>query len=284
MKPIQSSIKIACQQGFTLVQLLFVIAIIAAITVASFHRDEDVSREHNARRAAVEMQRYFEAATDYYKKNALWPTDFSQLVAGEFIPPATALEGGYVNPWGYPYELIPVKGERGDTFAISNRVPHPATRQRLSRELPNGTVDEDRVIASITSANKDNSPIFVGAERNIQSDAGYQCGPSQTGCLSSARQQYYENLCRQQYGRKADFDVALQSFNAGEVPFWSNLFKLFDGNSYYNFRDISIRPSIERGHWGFRLTLDREAEVIPGNHGQAVMFVYCQPIEVQNHS
>lgn len=268
--------------AFTLIQLLLLIAVIAAMSVYALRNDQDTIQTVRTEQVAVEIQRTLEASVEYYKKHARWPTAMTSLTNDKLLPEIPSHQGGMTNPWGKPYELLPLHGEQGEDFAVKTIIPSKQVIDTLKAFLPNVSINNQTVQASITSVGKENDLLFVGAEQNIDSRDANHCPSSMTGCLSQNKQQYYEKLCHDRYGRDADFDVALQSFQTGTVPIIDELMGIINLESNYDFYDVKISKQNEHGRWGFRLTLDEEKTESNSHEGQAVMFIYCKPIAVNN--
>lgn len=266
--------------AFTLIQLMIVIALATAVTVYTFQSNSGHIQAVKTKKVAVEIQHYLQASIEYYKKHSAWPTTLTQLFNDNLIPAFQPTQGANANPWSYAYELHPINGEQGDDFEIITEIPTLQISQQLSRMLPNVTIANGKIHAKISNRNKDNSLIFVGTERSATSKTVNQCASTQTGCLPLARQQHFEQLCKQ-YGRTADYVVGLQSFNAGKVPGWSEFFEFFGAASYYDFYDLFIRKNTDQNRWGFTLQMKRQSDPGVGNDGQAVMFIYCKPADVQ---
>ncbi|GEM_PF-3625677 len=90
-------------RGFTLMELMFVIAITAMLGSAIIPQLMTKAEVRRAEKTAEEMRSWLEAGLAYYAANNAWPADANTLVTNQYMP-VSAL----TNPWGYSYTLAVV--------------------------------------------------------------------------------------------------------------------------------------------------------------------------------
>lgn len=138
----KTTIKISMQRAFTLIELLFVIAIIAVIASLGLSTVTQRAQEAKVEKAALQMQQLLQAGMTYYVDNGCWPgaSECSPGVpnfANNYIP-----TGGNINPWGGMYAWGEVGGGITKMFEVDSPLSGSATTvvQRIAGMLPNGGV------------------------------------------------------------------------------------------------------------------------------------------------
>lgn len=120
-------------QGFSLIEMMFVIVIIAIITVTTV--DIMRSRLSSAliRKTASQMELILQAESAYYSdhQNTI-PTQFSDL------QPYLTLTSD-ANPWGSPYTLTPPANTSPNTLTVTTTVPNTNVALQLIGLLPNAS-------------------------------------------------------------------------------------------------------------------------------------------------
>lgn len=140
-------------QGFTLLEMMLVIIVIAAIAVAITQLISNQSKNAAVDKTATEMQMLLTAARNYYidQPNNAWPTDITQL--------ATAYKLNTTGPFGaYTLSFVPGygSGSSGDLLPRSESIT-------VSVTVPSATV-ADALIAQMPLASKNaNHPLQVDA-------------------------------------------------------------------------------------------------------------------------
>lgn len=92
--------------GFTLVELLVVLGVLSAVTVASLPLYEKQVDKTVAKAIAADYARITRASLRYYRTNGAWPASGAVLVAGNYL---TA--GEQLDSWGVAYALTVVGGD-----------------------------------------------------------------------------------------------------------------------------------------------------------------------------
>lgn len=122
------------RQGFTLIEILFVIAILSVIASLGISVLQQRAQQLKVERTALQMQQILQAGMAFKADSSKseWPvcgdpdSDFSK----KYLP--TGLTG---NPWGYPYECY----KNGDktTFIVKVKVPNDKIVDQIKALLPN---------------------------------------------------------------------------------------------------------------------------------------------------
>lgn len=140
------------QKGFTLIEIMFVVAILGALTILGLSAYEQKVMNRKIDKAAIEMQTWLQASLKYYTDhNGKWP-DLSKdqnladiLLADNYMP-----EVATNNPW-YPisdtngrFLLYPTAN--GNTIQVVTALPsnlnNPHIPQMIAGRLPFAYVDK----------------------------------------------------------------------------------------------------------------------------------------------
>lgn len=174
------------QAAFTLIELLLVIAVIAAMAILGIAAYRQQVMNAKVQKAALQMQVWLQAAQDYYVDNGNWPG--SDSATGDATDAKSILEtGGYVdpntgsappglslayNPWGNvnssdttytAQEYQNSQNSNDPLFEVSTTIPNTAEAspdaiaQMIAARVPMGSADGPVVTAYI------NKPLYNGA-------------------------------------------------------------------------------------------------------------------------
>lgn len=277
------------QLAYTLVQLLFVIAVGAAATVAAFSNINTNATIQKQNKAVIEMQYYMEAAIIYYGLNSkIFPSNVSQLQTAGLIPVIPTALGGNKNPWGNDYTFTKSSTE----FTISTDARNVKNARAIGRRLPNPTYSGTTVSAKITATNKVEPPhdqmILVGIDRNVhlsktlwyRRDSDPNADDYNTVArfytVPSAKRNFVLEQCAL-YGRDAKHAVALTGFTIGSMMNGGYEGSLLNWYIPHNFRDIYVEPTgssiwwadlhASMTHWDSGWSIDL--------YGEGMIFYYC---------
>lgn len=155
-------VKIYKQAGFTLLELMLVVAIIAAISVIGISAYKQQVQNFQVDKAALQMQQWMEAAVAYRVANGVWPslpspapsgcTSINQMLEATAAsnpcnaptPVVTYVTPGSIdaNPWGGAYELT----------APSTSLANFQVSTKLSAGLANGENLAKNIAARLPNA------------------------------------------------------------------------------------------------------------------------------------
>lgn len=130
-------------KGFTLIEILLVIAIATILLLAIVKTMQERAHELLIQKASQQMQALLQASLDFYVKNNQWPGTVTFGQAGSdlqnagFIPNVTGPGNPLIGPWGGGFVLCPAaRGNAGCT----NPPPSPAEDVvfRVSLNMPSG--------------------------------------------------------------------------------------------------------------------------------------------------
>lgn len=134
------------QLGFTLIEILLVIAILAVLAGLSISTYQKHASSAKVNVAALEIQGILQSASAYYTANNAWPAaniGLTKEIPADFILylAANPQNGQLVNPWGYHYyidgtNLDPHTGQTKYKFLVETHVPTQVMAQQLANSLP----------------------------------------------------------------------------------------------------------------------------------------------------
>lgn len=146
------------QTGFTLIEIMLVLALMTAITIGglSVYRTRMITTKID--KAALQIQQWLQGAQLFYIKNARWPKrEDQQILLEQYLPVHSEK-----NPWGQAYEISLPDNEANPShlFRLQTQVPDEphdsqsddsVIAQRIAGLLPNAAVQaHNLVIAEIT--------------------------------------------------------------------------------------------------------------------------------------
>jgi|GEM_PF-6764094 len=252
------SLLIKTQHGFTLLEVMLAIVIIATITVFSISIFQQQAVNSQIDRTALQMQQWLEAAKAYYVNNNEWPdgAKFTNCTDKTPSPTVALLEGDcgpnqdnniiYIqagtsienNIWGIPFVLLPpgTPPNKPDSvmFEIQNELPGSldpqkqlALAQRIASRLPNATVDTKtlNVIAGVTipgSASNNSGQAYIASVQDITcTNSGCTIPPKPVSCPDGMQPILHIGL--QGFQTKADNSIsAIASVVAGPQNYKAN--------------------------------------------------------------
>ncbi len=175
--------------GFTLLGLLFLIVIIAVVTVGSLNALKNQQRANAVQHAAIEMQNIQQAAMAYYSQNLTWPLSMTDL-----LPSGSATNDGYLLPNGQcspffssspsttgdcgnhsGYEIIAASDDI--YFTVSLTVSGEELAEEIAVLLPNASVssDDKTISSSVPMPGKEDAAHDPQALLIKQISMNYQC-------------------------------------------------------------------------------------------------------------
>lgn len=284
-------------RAFTLIQLMFVIAIGAAATVYTMQTYNNDIYRSRVERTALEIQRILEAGLHYYRKNSsTWPATINELSNKKYLPPMPL--GVMLNPWGQAYVTFPLATWNGTQFVfrfyVTTNVVTANAAQRLAKLLPNAVVTGTTVQAFVEStkvttlqAAVGDGAILVKVNQGISISA-LNVSASHN-CTLQADYTATVNTCKNSFNRKADFEVALTGFNTGSVYDGTETASIVQYGADYNEVYVQKDPSnlgcfdfIIAHPYSWEYTNQPYTYTIPNAHlnrgvyGQVVAFFYCK--------
>lgn len=153
------------EKGFTLLEVIFVIAILSAITVLGLAAYKQKVMNTKIDKTALQMQIWLQAGMQYYVNKNQWPSTITDLVSSGYLPPGTGSvpdPGIANNPWGNPalgnaiYSISTT--QNGYLFQVETTIPSyagdspqevAAIAQQIAAKLPMASVSGDTVTASV---------------------------------------------------------------------------------------------------------------------------------------
>lgn len=109
--------------GFTLIEMMLVMVIIAIILYASIGYMQQRTQALRIDRTVVTMQQVLNAALAYYVVNGTWPANIGTLQTGKFLPNT----GRITNPWGQDILATPAAGIGPSLFYVYTKIPASGT-------------------------------------------------------------------------------------------------------------------------------------------------------------
>ncbi len=100
-------------KGFTLLELLLVMAIMSSILVAIIGYTTQRSDEMRRDRAVMQMEQVLSAGLAYYVNIGAWPAKIKDLQDGSYLP-----SGTMNNPWGLGYAIKSPASTNAPSFSI----------------------------------------------------------------------------------------------------------------------------------------------------------------------
>jgi prepilin-type N-terminal cleavage/methylation domain-containing protein len=147
------------KSGFTLIEILFVIAILGVIFAIGLAMTQKHTEQFKVEKTALQIQQLLQAAAAYYVDNACWPNAPECKTSGmnvvpdfnQYIP-----VNGTKDPWGNIYTFTEV-GDHHEKFQVSDNLlylPDDAIRQaiatRVAALLPNASGDGGKITSEVS--------------------------------------------------------------------------------------------------------------------------------------
>jgi prepilin-type N-terminal cleavage/methylation domain-containing protein len=260
------------QRGFSLLEVLLVMALLSAVLVAGINLHWQRSLQHKIDKASLQIQQWLQAGLAYYADKGHWPTTQSTDF-GDYLP-----VGSHLNPWGNPYQIT--QNKDAHLFTVTTQVPffhgdefssaRNAIAQRVSDELPNATVVQllggpPEVKAQVTQPGESaKSAIQVISISNVNSTniikkpTAAQCPPA------TKHPEIYYAL--------TSFTPPNGNFNASK--------KRYD--HLYYLTDVKGTATEQADDWKMLATSSSFRHASPGGHiqsqrGRLMAIVTCEP-------
>lgn len=237
MQPAYSTVELMqTQQGYTLLEVMLAIVIIASISVFSMSIFQQQSMNSQIDRVGLQVQQWLEAAKAYYVDNNAWPDGYSSAntdctTTGK-DPTVSLLEGNcgpaprkqYIqagleqNAWGQAFRLLPPSQQANPgsvMFQVESPVPltlkNPIiTAQRLASKLPNAIVVSDAgSVGTLAAMTIPGSASVTGGNIVIQSITSFTCSRSGVICKTINKPVCTGNL-------QPNIYLSLQGFNSAK--------------------------------------------------------------------
>lgn len=143
------------KKGFTLLEMLLVVLIIAIMATVTLQIYERYSVDARIKKTALQIQALLQASTAYFIDNNCWPLSAS---CGSNAPNFNSyITFSKNNPWGqlYSYQIEPNFGKK---FQVrSGELPNNSIAQQVKNLLPTAIIDpndDKQVLAEITVENQ----------------------------------------------------------------------------------------------------------------------------------
>jgi type II secretory pathway pseudopilin PulG len=132
------------QCGFTIIELLFLIAIFSVVITIGVSCFSKNAEKIKIQKMAAQMQTITQAGVAYYADNGFWPTGNTSS-NNEFY---TKYLGSAIvnNPWGRIYSF---SGEQNNNFKVSSELPEIANAQQVAALLPNARASSNSTGAEV---------------------------------------------------------------------------------------------------------------------------------------
>jgi prepilin-type N-terminal cleavage/methylation domain-containing protein len=169
--------------AFTLIELLFVIAIIGVMASLGISYMTKRAEDAKIQKAALQIQQILEAGLNYYADQKQWPPATPNATSTcppgteeGFCPYIPALEAMLENPWGVPtngtkgYKWQYTEDIKKGNFQVITTAPKANVARRVAAILPNATVPENTTTVTATVANPRGT---IGAETSDTLIRGY---------------------------------------------------------------------------------------------------------------
>ncbi len=172
-------------QGFTLLELLLVIAILGVLATFSLSLYQQETSRFKIEKTALQMQQILQAATAYYTQNNQWPSNCADPNFNNYLP-----VGSSVNPWGNNYICQPSQeGKKfdvisGDLKSASNAaqvlaILPSAVGYPLNAAQPTQLISEIAIPADLSTQTTGFLLQYLGV-LNLTSNEAVIAGPSFT--------------------------------------------------------------------------------------------------------
>lgn len=125
-------------KGFTLIEILFVIAILSVLASLGLSVLQQRAQQLKVERTALQMQQILQAGMSYKSDKSAWPTSITQT---DFVPYLPVNSSS--NPWGYAYSCG--KAANREVFQVKVQVPGSASNTKIA----------DQIVALLPNAEKD---------------------------------------------------------------------------------------------------------------------------------
>lgn len=296
------------KDGFSLLETLFVIVILAVFVIIGVKWTNSETDEIKAKAAANEMHIWLEIALNYFDIKTQWPSDAATLLS--HYPNVVKS----TNPWGNPY-ITEIIGPDQGNFAVKTVLPTPQLATRVKSllglgEIVNGdtviayagsavnpNLNKNIIIKDIGSLEGENSGLGNwdssagdapgGDSFNLRSDAKI----SQSKLMQSGRIFIRHPLCPA--GMKPQIQVMLSGFQKGCLQMQNILTGNWSCTDLNNFIPVKtaftvfVQPlKIQETNDGWEYWVETKGDSpvwwsqrdLPNYHGSLTYMTYCQGI------
>jgi prepilin-type N-terminal cleavage/methylation domain-containing protein len=132
--------------GFTLIELIFVIAIISVTITLGISYMSKLAERTKEKTASLQIQQILQAAMTYYVQNQKWPDNADTSNAGDFKDYIPAIDRLKTNPWGVNNYSWTADTSDANLFTVSTKVPDTNTAARLMASLPNAYNNDTAIV------------------------------------------------------------------------------------------------------------------------------------------
>jgi len=121
--------------GVTLIEILLILVLVTVFFMTGINYQQQNAETARNDLTALQMQYILNAGLTYYVSNGSWATSLPALVAAGYLP-----NGGYTNPWGYPYTI----STSGNLLSVNSYIKSTLSGVAAARayyiagKLPNG--------------------------------------------------------------------------------------------------------------------------------------------------
>lgn len=178
--------------GFTLIELIFVVAIIGVVITLGISYTSKLSERTKEKAAALQIQQILQAGMSYYVDYGKWPNVGNSGNKDDFykhyISTSTTTTSLDINPWysiqtsseGYYYwEFTDTADQSKGMFKVTTAVPDKDIADRVISLLPNAYYDNPNIVAEVAipgQALDVSRGYIIGANSfNIASKFAYVC-------------------------------------------------------------------------------------------------------------
>lgn len=261
------------QRGFTLIELIFVIALLAILSMYGLSIVRNQARQEAINNTAVMLKSWLQAVLAYYADNNHWPTDFREVV-GTYLPTSLVCSqfGGSSSGGLCQNGNSSFTGQNDDLFyTVSINVSDASTAKIIAEKLPASQVNGATVSASV--------PI-PGARQGYITSAGIVSLDANNASISQKDRQIWLPPCEP--GFEAHYLVTPQYYTTGfqygedKIDTYYNVIsgisKLHSENGrYYVFANTTFADSTQGYVFNF---------VEGTKHYYAYYITYCIPGQV----
>ncbi len=137
-------------KGFTLVELLFLVAVIGVIAAMIMNSYQQRANNLKVEKTALQMQQILQAGLNYFKDNGCWPNKCGSNPVPSFN---AYLPFGIINnSWGNAYSFSADPNNASNFQVFSGKIPTSQLIDRVVAILPNAKIDPQDSTQIITQS------------------------------------------------------------------------------------------------------------------------------------